>query len=222
MKVTYIYHSGFLIELEHHVLVFDYYQKTIPDFDIKKKVYCFVSHFHADHYNKEIFHLFKNATFILSKDTRQKESEHIHIVKKNETYTIDDLTITTLRSTDAGVAFIVECEGKKIYHAGDLNWWHWEGEPKHDNDNHAYNFKKEMQKLNGMYFDLAMIPLDPRQEDNAWWGMAEWLKHADSKYILPMHFGDDMVSMQKYLVYSPLKQYPQIIKIQHELETFEL
>ena len=37
--------------------------------------------------------------------------------------------IRTLRSTDEGVAFVVHYAGKTIYHAGDLNWWHWEGEP---------------------------------------------------------------------------------------------
>ncbi len=38
--------------------------------------------------------------------------------------------IRTLRSTDEGVAFVVHYAGKTIYHAGDLNWWHWKkGEP---------------------------------------------------------------------------------------------
>ena len=33
--------------------------------------------------------------------------------------------IRTLRSTDEGVAYLVSYRGKRIYHAGDLNWWHW-------------------------------------------------------------------------------------------------
>lgn len=31
-------------------------------------------------------------------------------------------------STDEGVAFLVTAEGRTVFHAGDLNWWHWEGE----------------------------------------------------------------------------------------------
>lgn len=30
MQVTYIYNSGFLVELDKHILLFDYYQGTIP------------------------------------------------------------------------------------------------------------------------------------------------------------------------------------------------
>lgn len=222
MKATYIFHSGFMIELENHVLVFDYYQKELPHYPANKKVYCFVTHFHQDHFNRDIFDLFPNATFILSKDTRIKETDSIHIVKKNETYEIGDLMIKTLRSTDAGVAFLVTVEDKVIYHAGDLNWWHWEGEPKNFNDNQAYNFKKEMAKLDGLTIDVAMLPLDPRQEENAWWGIEEILKHAQIKHILPMHFGDAVELMQDYLNEEPLKNYPQIHKIEHENQSFEI
>lgn len=222
MKATYIFHSGFMIELDRHILIFDYYQKDIPLYPSNKKVYCFVSHFHQDHFNRDIFHLFPDATFILSKDTRIKETESIHIVKKNETYQIDDLTIKTLRSTDAGVAFLVTVENKTIYHAGDLNWWHWEGEPKNFNDNQAYNFKKEMAKLDGQIIDLAMLPLDPRQERNAWWGIQEILQHATICHILPMHFGDAIELMQGYLQEDPLKNYSQILKIEHSNQSFEI
>ena len=43
--------------------------------------------------------------------------------------------IASLKSTDEGVAFVVWAEGHSIYHAGDLNWWHWEGEPFPFNEN---------------------------------------------------------------------------------------
>ena len=37
---------------------------------------------------------------------------------------------TAFKSTDECVAFLIETEGKWIYHAGDLNNWVWDGEPK--------------------------------------------------------------------------------------------
>ena len=37
--------------------------------------------------------------------------------------------VATLRSTDMGVAFLIQCEGKRLYHAGDLNCWVWDGAP---------------------------------------------------------------------------------------------
>ena len=38
MRVTYIGHSGFSVELESHILLFDYYEGTMPEFDPAKKL----------------------------------------------------------------------------------------------------------------------------------------------------------------------------------------
>ena len=39
MKVTFIEHSGFMVEMEQNVLLFDYYQGEIPSFDGSKTLY---------------------------------------------------------------------------------------------------------------------------------------------------------------------------------------
>ena len=70
-----------------------------------------------------------------------------------------------------GVAFLVKVEGKTIYHAGDLNWWHWNGEPEEDNEYYKKTFQDEMKYLEGKKIDLAFMLLDPRQEDKYCWGM---------------------------------------------------
>ena len=57
MKITYIGHSGFFVEMEDACFLFDYYKGTIPETDGNKKMYVFVSHRHHDHYNEEIFRL---------------------------------------------------------------------------------------------------------------------------------------------------------------------
>lgn len=51
MRVTYIGHSGFSVELESHILLFDYYEGTMPEFDPAKKLLVFASHSHPDHFN---------------------------------------------------------------------------------------------------------------------------------------------------------------------------
>ena len=73
MKVTYIYHSGFLVETEQCYYVFDYYQGELPELDVEKPIIVFASHAHPDHYNKKIFTLLKDCvmkhvTAVLSKD----------------------------------------------------------------------------------------------------------------------------------------------------------
>ena len=57
MKITYISHSGFAVELENHIFLFDYYKGEIPKFDPKKSIVVFASHVHHDHYVEEIFEL---------------------------------------------------------------------------------------------------------------------------------------------------------------------
>ena len=71
MNITYLYHSGFSIELENTILIFDYYKGEIPEFDPGNEIYVFSSHGHQDHFNKEIFDLLKqypNVPHIISLD----------------------------------------------------------------------------------------------------------------------------------------------------------
>src|SRR5690554_5651140 len=71
MKVTYVYHSGFIVELATATLLFDYYKGELPRLDPNKQIYVFSSHSHHDHFNKGIFSLIKtypNISFVLSSD----------------------------------------------------------------------------------------------------------------------------------------------------------
>ena len=75
MKLTYIFHSGFVLETEQSILVFDYWMDPSGVMDgvlrNEKPLYVFSSHFHEDHFTKEIFEWKKQRegiTYILSKD----------------------------------------------------------------------------------------------------------------------------------------------------------
>lgn len=222
MKVTYIDHSGFMIELEHTILIFDYYRGDIPSFDPNKKVYVFASHSHQDHFNREILGWQGNIEWILSKDIRIKPTAKIHQVKANNSYMFDDLKCETLRSTDQGVAFLVQAEDVSIYHAGDLNWWHWEGENTLDENKAAKEaFMKEMDKLKNKCFDLAFVPLDPRQEKQFSWGMLAFLKNTNNKLVFPMHMWEDYAVIDRLLSLEEMRDYKdKIVKIMHENQLF--
>lgn len=62
-------------------------------------------------------------------------------------------------------------EDKVIYHAGDLNWWHWEEESATYNDEMKQNYQREVDKLEGRKIDAAFVPVDPRLEDAYFWGI---------------------------------------------------
>lgn len=213
MKITYIYHSGFSVELENCVLLFDYYKGNIPKWDKDKKIYVFASHKHKDHFSFKIFDLanqYKNIHFFLGSDIKlsEKYMERNHIpllarekmtnVGKNKKIIFDNIEIQTLKSTDAGVAFIVKAKDCRIYHGGDLNWWHWEGELSPFNENMEKNYKKEIDSIAGMHFDAAFVPLDPRLGKAYGWGMDYFLENTNAEYIFPMHMWEEYDYIGKY------------------------
>ena len=92
MQVTYIYNSGFLVELDKHILLFDYYQGTIPPLNQNKPLYVFVSHFHHDHYNPAIYQInHPKITYIIDRKINNTGIK----VRPSEIYEIDDLYIQT-------------------------------------------------------------------------------------------------------------------------------
>lgn len=208
LKVTFLYHSAFLVELSHCSLLFDWYGGAIPAFDRHKPLYVFSSHHHGDHYSPEIFSLLgmDNVWYVLANCIRLSakrkaalgiEETHVLRVSAGRTFPSEELRITTFRSTDAGVAFLVETEGKTLFHAGDLQWWHWEEEPKHWNDEMEREFKKEGAKLMGRKIDVAFLVLDPRQESYFWWGFDWWMRTMQVQLAFPMHSWESFSLTQK-------------------------
>ena len=93
MKITFIFHSSFAVELESCVLIFDYYgEGTLPKFSEEKKVYFLNSHGHNDHFRREILKLkeqYSNAEYILSRDIRFGKDavpEWVHRMKGGDFY----------------------------------------------------------------------------------------------------------------------------------------
>lgn len=206
MKITYLYHSGFAVELAEHVLIFDYFKGSLPKWDKSKTVLVFASHKHQDHFNLKIFDLYKeyqNIYYFVGSDIRLNEQylERNGIDRAvrsvmtrtggNTLNTWQDVTVETLRSTDAGVAFMVTTEGKTIYHGGDLNWWHWEEEPDTWNKQMEKDYKKEISLIAGRHFDAAFVPLDPRLEQGYDLGIKVFLENTDADAVFPMHMWDE-------------------------------
>lgn len=219
MKITHLYHSGVIVELKHHILLFDY-EKGKLDLNPHKSLYVFVSHSHADHFNPDIFQIqHPRITYILSSDI--PKSYHAYFVDAQKCYIIADLFIKTLLSTDKGCAFIVKVENQTIYHAGDLNWWHWDGESQEDNDYQRIVYQQQIDLIQ-QPIDIAFVVVDPRQEKDYLLGLQYFLKRVQAKYIFPIHyFGDYSITekLEKEKLDNPYQA--QIIQIHHPDEIFE-
>lgn len=205
MNLKYIYHSGFLLEFERAYMLFDYYKGDIPSLDNKKKLYVFVSHSHPDHFNEDIFDIFrdhKDVEYILSNDVvpkKQEDADRSYSLEPNKEYYFNELGVETYLSTDQGLAFMVSYNGKTIYHAGDLNWWTWVGfETEEEYDNLTRNFKNEIDKMGARLIDIAMVPLDPRQGDRFDWGMKYFIEKTRPRHLVPMHCWNKFEVIDKF------------------------
>ena len=83
--------------------------------------------------------------------------------------------------------------GYTIYHAGDLNNWRWNGEDLAWNNNMSTNYRRELEKIkaSGFHPDVAMVPLDGRQEDLFYLGLDDFMRTVGAEMVFPMHFWED-------------------------------
>jgi L-ascorbate metabolism protein UlaG (beta-lactamase superfamily) len=218
MKVTYIDHSGFLLETGTANLIFDYFKGEVPVFNEELPLVVFVSHNHKDHYNSVIFdwlEQYPDVTYVLDKDCgfrwKIRECEDRGLSMENRLIPVKRGTkceiilsngkrmeLQMLRSTDEGVAFLIHYDGKTIYHGGDLNDWQWAEETDVYNRNMERAYRQEIDKIRGVEIDVAFLPMDPRQRKNMYNGIGYFLHQTKSKTVFPMHFWGKYSSLRKF------------------------
>ncbi len=214
MRVTFLGHSGFLAETGSATLLFDWWKGELPAIKPELPLYVFASHRHEDHFDPRIFTLddgTRDVRFVLGHDIKlsvrnlerwgvsPRTAGNCRNLRGGETLELPRARVEALPSTDEGEAFLVTADKQTLFHAGDLNWWHWEGEDKGWNRNMEVNFKKYAEALRGRTIDLAMLPLDPRLGEAGFWGPSYFLETADIRRFLPMHQWGDFDFARKFL-----------------------
>ena len=213
MKVSYIHHSGFLVETDRFYYLFDYEKGSLPDMNGEKPIFVLSSHSHGDHYNPKVFSLLTTAGMrhiraVLSDDIEAPENMDVLPVSPGMEYALGpQQKLITFQSTDLGVAFLIEDQQERIYHAGDLNDWVWEEETDEYNREMTANYRKETgylaQCLNGREIDVAFVVLDPRQEKDYDRGLCFFLENIPAKKVYPMHYWDDASVIETFLKEHP-------------------
>lgn len=193
LNIKYLGHSGFGIAMDDYYLMFDYHTGGIPYECIKNAKYpiIFASHAHADHYSKKIFSAIEyneNTQFVLSDDI--KTSKKAKLVKPNDNINIRRVNIQTFDSSDQGVCFLLQYNGIKIFHAGDLNLWSWRNENSHKEIEAAsikyYRIVNEIMRVT-QDIDVAFFPVDPRMKTRYEEGAAKFLEVFNVGHFFPMH-----------------------------------
>jgi L-ascorbate metabolism protein UlaG (beta-lactamase superfamily) len=202
-KIKYLYNSGFKLETENSVLIFDYFPNkeemdsiiTEKDLSVGKDIYVFASHSHADHYTKDILEWMEfrpDIQYILSSDIEcNRNSNRITKISAYEELEIGKLYVKAYGSTDKGISFLVKVDGTAIFHAGDLNWWYWWDDSEEEIQKAESLYKKEVSMIKGESIDIAFFPVDSRLEHNYALGGEYFIEHIKPKIFIPMHFRED-------------------------------
>ena len=217
MRISYIHHSSFLVELKQLSLLFDYFQGDVKLPEGKPAV-IFASHRHGDHFSPVIFDFTKerqDVYYVLSDDIWEKRTppelrDRIVFAGPGQELSLpwlSGISVRTFKSTDEGVAFLIRSPEGVIYHAGDLNNWQWEGEPKDWNRNMEVNYRRQLEAMKNEKIDVAFVPLDPRQGKDFYRGMDDFMKMVGAARVFPMHCWDDFTVISRLKAMEESKDY---------------
>jgi len=211
MIITYIHHSCFLVETKSCAMIFDYYTddgslgEIISKLD--KPLYVFSSHFHGDHFSPQIFKWRGNKAdikYILSRDILEEgmaQEKDGFFIEKSDIWQDENIRVKAYGSTDAGISFYVEADGFKIFHAGDLNNWHWADEAEEE-ESKGYEtaYHKELAEISGEIkeLDILMFPVDKRLGTDYYKGAEEFIEKIETRAFVPMHFWKDYESANAF------------------------
>jgi len=216
MTLTYIFHSGFALETLSAILVVDYWMDPAGVISkllkSDKPMYVFSSHFHEDHFSRKIFSWKRekgNITYILSKDIlrhrRAERHEADMWMAKGAFWSDDNIEVHATGSNDSGVSWVIQIDGKYVFHAGDLNNWYarflaeetpnktiYSEEMEEDIDpvKEEKRFLGELKDIGKItsHFDVAMFPVDGRIGNGYTRGGRQFIERFEVGLFVPMHF----------------------------------
>lgn len=214
--ITYIYRSCYLIEFDGFSVIFDYYRDVprengsmwVKDYLLNKEedLYVLCSHSHTDHFNPDILNWRqrkKNITYIFSDELRQSGTNDVnaHYLKKEDVFTDYRLKIKAFGSTDIGCSFLLICNNRHFFHAGDLNNWHWNEEvTKSESLIYENNYLCELELLAERtdHLHVAMFPVDPRLGKDYMRGAEQFVSRINTSYFFPMHFEEQYDKVNRF------------------------
>jgi L-ascorbate metabolism protein UlaG (beta-lactamase superfamily) len=240
MQITYIHHSGYLIESDGFSILIDFYKDSkrkdgtfwVKDYLLNKNetLYVLSSHSHGDHFNPEILTWKKqkeNIHYIFSKeilDSGSAKPEDACYLDKFCTFEDTNLKVQAFGSTDIGHSFLLYVEGKNVFHAGDLNNWHWNEEVSAEEalvyeNNFLHELKLLVEQIKHFY--VAMFPIDPRLGKDYMHGAQQFVSQIQTDYFLPMHFGDNFDKANAFALIAA--QFGcKFLSLSHRGESFQL
>ena len=245
MIITYVYHSCCAIEFDAFSVIIDYYKDAlvnengkeegwIADYLLKKEkpLYVLCTHSHSDHFNPDVLTWNKsktNVTYLFSKEVKDTlkgilNDDKVHYLDKLESFEDDNLSVKAFGSTDAGASFYIQHNDVKIFHAGDLNNWHWNEEVPKDESfvfENQYICELELVAEEVKQLDIAMFPLDPRLGKDFLRGGEQFINKIKTANLLPLHFGDNYQLIKQF---KPIAEAAncKLLPLEHTGQSFKI
>lgn len=198
MELTYLTNSGFLLGDGSTALVFDdeglcpniVNHEALAAFDA---AVFFVSHAHDDHFSSSIFAFadLPGVSYVLSDDVPTEglpTGARVHRVRPGDHVRVQGYDVTAFGSTDLGVSFLLERNGVRLFHAGDLNNWHWKSESTDEEIQEAQDAFDAIVSALPTPIDLALFPVDPRMGEDYDLGARQFAARIRPRLFVPMHF----------------------------------
>lgn len=199
-SLIFIHHSSYLWVGDESMILWDYYGvgSVLPLIQEHphKRLYIMVTHSHHDHFSdivltKEYQGHLGGVTYIFHEELRDSvEEEGVHFVRTGGEWSDDRIKVKAYGSTDLGGSFYIEAEGLKLFHAGDLNNWHWNEEALEEYIQvYEEAWSRELSRLTHdiQALDLLMFATDLRLGHDYLKGLREVLSQVEIRWLAPMH-----------------------------------
>lgn len=214
MKIIYIYHNCFIIDLGSKKLLFDYPKilneeavnfviNTIKNNDL----IVFISHSHNDHFTEEVIELrkfVKSFICITSYDVIEASNRMKNLcyeVKDGDSLKIDNIIVDVYGSSDIGVSFLLKISSIKVYYAGDNANWKREQLPPELNEKIEKTFKKVISEIKNKEgsVDIAFLVFCEICEDYG--GISYIVRELKPQLLVPMHLSGNTKIFETYKKY---------------------
>lgn len=205
--VTYLDHSGFMVQTPEVILVFDYYRDPAHnvvkalDHNPETPVVFFMSHNHREHFNHEVFNLGQNhkRLYVISNDIVDRDDNlNLPISWMSPGDKVENLVggikVSAFGTTGKGCSYAVTTsDGLHIFHAGEL------GEPLSHNDDAPHDIVKYEEKftkaVNSLAseqasFDLVMMAVNTVDGPDFAMGASKFLEKISAANFVPYHVDD--------------------------------
>ncbi len=212
--VTFFYQSSFTVAIERTLLIFSYRETDLPqleeayrlsekDFYGFQNIVVFVPRNSLEHHDPVIY-TWKQSfpiTYVVSEDARKDAPNlpNVRVIAKGGSLSVAGVSVKAFGSTDEGISLLVKAGGMRIFHAGDLNLWHWREENTLRDIAEAEDlFYQVVSEIPKDPMDLCMFPVDPNLGGFYDAGANHFIMAFKPRVFFPMHWGNRAEIAQDY------------------------